>query len=498
MIEFGPLLPDLPALGNPGVVEAVNVMPLAKSYGPFPAPAPIGNALGGPCLGAAATLDNAGNAFVFAGDAAKLYSYSSTSNAWTDVSKPGGYATATAERWAFCTFGARLLAANYSDPVQTYVAGSGAVAFADLAATAPRARYCATVRDWLVLASTYDAVDGDQPQRVWWSAFNDPTSWPTPGTSAAQAAQSDFQDLKAGNAGRVTGIVGGLASADAVVFQERAVTRMRFVGAPATFAFDAVEGARGTPAPGSIVQLGALVFYLGEDGFYAFDGSASTPIGADKVDRTFFADVDPAQYGKIVSTVDPVNKLVMWAYCGTGHAGIPNRVMVYAWALGKWAVVEAGVQALARLLTTGFTLDGLDSLGLVLDALPFPLDSRAWAGGKVVLGGFGADNRMFQFSGANLAARVTSGEAALADGARAMVRGVRPITDAQAPVVTVLGRSRQADAPVARVAGSLRGDGMCPVRFNTRYGRVRVEIPAGAAWSHLQGIDVDAVPAEER
>jgi hypothetical protein len=129
-----------------------------------------------------------------------------------------------------------------------------------------------------VVGNTTDGTFGPQPQRVWWPAIDDPTNWPTPGTSAAAAVQSDYQDL-VGDAGWVQGIVGNLGTADGAVFQERAVIRMQYVGPPAIFAFSTAEGVRGTPAPGSLVQVGNLVYYLGEDGFYVFDGSQSMPIG---------------------------------------------------------------------------------------------------------------------------------------------------------------------------------------------------------------------------
>src|SRR5690606_11281656 len=134
----------------------------------------------------------------------------------------------------------------------------------------------------LIAANTSDTSDGPRPERVWWSKQGDPTSWPTPGTSTARAAQSDFQDL-VGDGGWCQGLVTGLQGADFVVFQERALWRAIYVGGDVIWQFDPVEGARGTPAPGSIVQSGGLCWFLGEEGFYEFNGVSARPIGADLV-----------------------------------------------------------------------------------------------------------------------------------------------------------------------------------------------------------------------
>jgi len=136
--------------------------------------------------------------------------------------------------------------------------------------------------------------------------------FPTLGTASAAAVQSDSQNLY-GDGGWIQGIVGNLGTADGALFMEHAVVRVIYAGPPGIFYFLPAEGVRGTPAPGSIVQLGALVYYLGEDGFYVFDGTQSKPIGIDRVDRYFFENVDQSKMFRIVAAVDPVNRLIVWA-----------------------------------------------------------------------------------------------------------------------------------------------------------------------------------------
>lgn len=489
--------PDLPASGGASALVRNCLPRTAASYGPMPSLAAYSAPLQARCQGALAVQDAAGNISVFAGDATRLYRLGAGSTAWADVAKPGGYTTAFEQRWSGLIFGDRVVMTNFADPLQSFRLGSDS-AFTDLSPDAPRARHLAVVRDWLVLGNTFDAADGPQPQRVWWSAIDDPTSWPAPGTAAAAAAQSDFQDL-VGGAGWVQGIVGNLGTADGAVFQERAIVRMNYVGPPAIFAFATAEGARGTSAPGSIAQLGTIVYYLGEDGFYAFDGSASHPIGADKIDKTFFADLDQQHLGRITAAIDPINKLCFWAYPGAGNAaGNPNRLLAYNWAADRWSLCEIETELLLRSLSFGYSLDALDAVAPSLDALPFSLDSRAWTGGRVLLAAFDPMHRLGYFSGASLAPTVETAEASL-DGARRMVvTGARPIVDGGTPSVAIGARERPMDAVSFGPEVAVDGQGRAAQRASGRFVRARITMPAGSGFTHIAGVEIEAVPEGSR
>jgi hypothetical protein len=482
------------AAGSPVSAYVRNCLPRsAVSYGPMASPVAYSGALAARCQGGVAFQDVAGNAVVFAGDAAKLHRLLAGTTAWSDVSKSGGYATSPEERWAGVLFGDRVVMTNFANPVQSFRLGVDS-AFGDLSAAAPKARHLAVVRDWLVLANTVDAVDGARPQRVWWSAIDDPTSWPAPGTAAAAAAQSDYQDL-VGEAGWIQGLVGNLGTADGAIFQDRGIVRMAYVGPPAIFAFATAEGARGTPAPASIAQLGSVVYYLGEDGFYAFDGSASRPIGANKIDKTFFADLDPAWLSRVSAAIDPINKLCFWAYPGVGNtAGNPNRLLAYNWSLDRWSLCEVESELILRTLSFGYSLDGLDALSASLDALPLSLDSRAYTGGRVLLSAFDAQHRLAYFSGPPLGPTVETAEVQTPQGSRTFVRAARPLVDGGTPSVAIGTRDRLADAGSLGSAVPIDARGVAPQRAGGRYVRARVTLPAAATFTHISGVELDTAP----
>jgi len=494
--------PDLPDYNNDGSDIMLNVIPrTSKSYGPFPSMAVYSSALTARCQGAIAELDTAGNVFNFAGDATKLYRLGSGSATWGDVSRlvGGAYATPAEGQWHFTFMNGRVIATNYIDDPQGFLIDTD-TNFSRLSTGAPKARYCAVIKNFLMLANTTDGTFGNQPQCAWWSALNDPTNFPTLGTAAAAAVQSDSQNLY-GDGGWIQGIVGNLGTADGAIFMERAVWRVIYSGPPGIFYFLPAEGVRGTPAPGSIVQLGALVYYLGEDGFYAFDGTTSVPIGLDRVDKYFFANVDQSNLFRINADVDPINKLVIWAVPFAGNTnGNPNVLMIYNWALKKWSMAQVDTEMLLRSLTFGYTLDGLDATGYTLDTLPFSLDSRVWTGGKVTLAGFDTAHKLNYFNGASMAATLQTSEGQPIPPRRVLISRALPTVEGQgsSPSVAVITRDRLIDPQVAGAYVAINSLGYCPQRAAGRFVRYNIQMPAADPWIQMQGVDIDVVPIGER
>ncbi len=75
---------------------------------------------------------------------------------------------------------------------------------------APNARQIGVINRFLMLGDL-DQGSGAVPYAVQWSSINEPTDWPTPGTSTARARQASEQFLQA-EQGAVTAIAGGLVS----------------------------------------------------------------------------------------------------------------------------------------------------------------------------------------------------------------------------------------------------------------------------------------------
>ena len=493
MIKFGPFAPDLPDYASGGADVVKNVVPRTdNSYGPVGALTAYSGALTARCQGTLFVRDTDGSSYGFAGDASKLYKLSAGSTSWADVKKVGGYTTGTDERWSFALYGRTVIATNYTDAAQAYVMGTSAL-FDDLSSGAPKARYVCVNDLFVILANTVDGTYGTKPQRVWWSAIDNPGSWPTPATAAALQVQSDYRDLP-GEGGQIQGMVSGLSACDVAVFQEHAVFRGLRVGAPAVYDFKQVENARGCVAPGSIARLGPVAFYLADDGFYAFDGASSTPIGRDKIDAWVWGQINQSYLYRVTSTVDPQRKLVLWAFPGAqSSGGTPNLMVVFNYGNGEWSYIEQDVEILCQSSSFGYTLEQLDSFG-TLETLPYSLDSRAWVGsGRALLSGFTTAHKLGLFSGSNMEATLETAEAQPAPNARAVVCGVRPIVDVASSSVTMGTRGLLSDVVTWGTTVAMDATGRAPQRAEGRFHRARVTIPAGADWLHAQGVEFEAV-----
>lgn len=511
-LPFGEYLPDQPDFQNAGASVIKNVVPLtAKSYGPMPDLNTFStNALTAAAQGAFSVIDNAGTVYTFAGDATKLYEMTAGSGTFANVSKGGGapYTVGALPDgfWSFTAFGNRVIATGSSlnDPVQTFLLGTDA-AFSDLAAAAPKAQFCAVIRDFLLLGSTKDAGAGTQKRRVWWSAIGDPTSWPTPGTTAAIQVQSDYQDLEQSDLGFITGLLGGsgLSGADGAVFAERGIYRVAYAGSPDIFDFAVAQGAGGTRSPFSIVQSRlptgfgsrSVALYLGRDGFKAFDGLTEFPIGTQKIDATFFKDLDLSYLKAVAGVADPVTRLVFWLYHGPNNGGLYNRLLAYKPELGRWALTElaTSVEWLTPSISLGYTLDQLDQFGTI-DTLPAPLDSSVWQGGYPLIGMFDSTHKLRYLTGSNLAPTVETSETQIYPGRRAKIISARPICDGGSPSVAVGHRERIIDSVTYEGAIPVNVIGECPQRTTGRYVRFRMTLPAASAFTHLQGIDLSCFP----
>lgn len=485
LVPFGEWVPDLAEFGNPGSLTAKNVIPAKESYRPFQGLTAVSNALTARCQGAISLRDSDNNVYVYAGDATKLYE--GFGNTFTDQSGTT-YSTVAADTWEFVQFGSDVIAANFRDPVQFMPIGDGATdAFGDLITSTlkPKARHIGINRSFLVLGNTNDATDGDVPHRVWWSAINDGTDFDPDATT-----QCDYNDFKEG--GWVQRIIGGVEYS--VVFQEEQISRMTYEGGSLIFNFFPVDRKRGTAIPNSVVGHGRLIFYISEEGFFAFDGTQSHPIGVDKVDKTFWNQFDLNNKHRVSSAIDAQNKLVVWSFPGTGSVGgNPNKLWLYHWVYGKWSEVEIDTQFIAKAETQGYSLDGLDAVGTDIDdgvVFAESFDSDVWKGGVLRFSAFDTANKLGLFTGSNLAATIDTSEAQLLGGQRAMLTATRPVVDGGTPTVRIGSRNRTTDTASFSATVTINAIGECPVRTNARYLRGRMELAAGQTWNHAQGIEV--------
>jgi hypothetical protein len=474
--EYTPDQPD----GIGGSDNIVNVYPrTTNSYGPFPSIAAASPAVTfiSTVTGAEAVRDVNGNGSIFVGDVTNLYLVDTSANTRTIVSVVDNSYTAL-DSWRFAQFNNHIVATDYIDAVQDYDLGAS-VDFAVLAAAAPNAKYIATVKNsFLVLAYTSDATNGVKPQRVWWSAAGDHTSWPTPGTTAAATVQSGATDLL-GDGGVIQGIVAGLVNADAVIFQERAVRRMQYTGSP-VFSFLPLEDAVGCLCPNSIVAVGGIVYYWSQDGIRAFDGAVSRSIGAGKVDRTIYGAMATNRLEQVVGVVEPLKKMVWWSYRRAASPNSPDRLLGYNWELDRFTHIE--ITLLDRIIPTVNDNGEYSMAAVTPNTLPTPTSFS-----------------LGYFTGAPLAATVETQELEPNPGGNTFVDNCTPLVDGGTPSVSIGYRLRRENSTTYPTATAVNRMGECGVRTSGRFLKARITIPASdTGWSHISGVELGIVKRGRR
>jgi len=482
MIRFDDWQPDAADYGTPGSVTVTNVAPAQYGFQPWPSFADITDALTARPRGAIEAFDKDTVSYQYAGDATKLYELDATNLTWTDVTNTGGaYTTAATEVVNFARWENKILSTNFADNPQQIV--MGAANFSDLT-TAFRARNITVVRDFVVASNTYDATDGNVPNRVRWSAIGNETSW-----TVSASTLSDFRDLTTG--GEVKKIIGGEVG---VIVSERSIFRMTFVGAPTVFQIDEILPDIGTISGGSVVGLGDSVFLISDQGFIEVTGNGTgiNPVGAGKVDQWFFSEFDSTYPERIFSMADPTNNRILWCFPGSGNtSGRPNKIIVYDRTFGKWSLVEQEVEMLLRSKGINFTLDELDALGYTsLDDMIVSLDSNQFKVLSAQIGAFNSDFKMGFFRGANTTAVLETAEAQFNQGYMTALSAFSPMVDLGVVVANVGTRNRLTDDVTWGADLTQRATGRFTSRANAKFHRFRFTI-SGDGWKDAIGVQIE-------
>lgn len=416
-------------------------------------------------------------------------------NTYTISATPGGAAINTAStgtgthsvthlysdlssdaQWQFVQFGNLVKATQKNAVLQTYTLGTSS-SFEDNAGSPPQAAYISVVGRFLVLSGLLS-----NPFRIQWSALNDTTGW------TAGVDQSDFQDFPDG--GIVRGVAGGEFG---TVFQDQAIRRMSYIpGSDLIFQIERIAQDQGLFAPYSIVRAGIYTLFHSAQGFFKIaPGRLPEPIGREKVDRTFFTDLDKTELRMFIGASDPRSTRVFWAYKSTsGTTGLYDKIIGYDYVLDRFFPVDMVGEYLLGLSQPGITLEGLDSLSSSIDALAASLDSFAVAT-QPLIAQFSSAHKMGFFSGANLEATLETAEQGT-DGRRIYVNGFRPVTDAATFYGTCSYRETQQDTPTSTVEVARNSrTGRCDMRRSTRYSRFKIRIPAATSWSFAAGVEPD-------
>lgn len=351
LLSFGEWMPDISNLNTQASALMLNVVPRADGYGPFAALLAFTTALPGICRGGFFARNADGSITLFAATDTRIYKLDNTAFTWTDVSK-GGVAypqLSSSARWRFVQFNNKVITVQVNTVPQVYDLAAPAT-FTDLGGGPPQAGLIAIINRFVVLGGLLGL-----PYRVQWSGLNQTATWDN------VTAQSNFQDLADG--GRVIGLAGG--DQFGVIFQDSAIRSQIFApGSPVTFEILRIATNDGLISGDAAVSASDKIFFCSPQGFKVIaPGGYPTPIGREKVDRTFFDEFDGDNLEFLIAATDPTATRVYWAYKSTsGTVGQFDKILVYDYVLSRWTKANVSGQHLFSLAQPGLTLENLDSI----------------------------------------------------------------------------------------------------------------------------------------
>jgi hypothetical protein len=472
-VIFGAYTPDQPPLLNQqdqgvyGLTMADGCYKIRNGYAPVSQFSALQNgSLGSAPIGGGA-YRYTGQAYIFAGNATNIYTYSSSG--FTSVQS--GLTTTAANGLRFCPYGKYMFVTNGQDPIKQFDPGSPTT-LSTLSVSAPTARFMAVVRGVLVCGYA-----GGNPLRVQWSDNGNPAGWTTGGSSI-----SGQFDMPSG--GDITAVVGGEYG---LVFQEQRILRMTYTGDSAVWQFDEVATDIGCVAAKSMATVGKISFFYSNRGFMAFDGATLQPIGTEKVDRTFQALLDRNYTDNMSAVIDPTRSLYI---VSIPSANPPTSVLIYNYVEKEWTTAPLTTPLMFSGLSLSVSVDQLDAIYGNLDAMTISMDSAALRGGYPAMFVFSSGNVLGQLSGSPMAATFKDGLKEFIPTRKSRIGYIRPLTDATNLSVTVSGMNGISGTTTATNYSASQSNGIFRTRENWNLSQVKLTIPAGTPWTYCLGYDL--------
>lgn len=490
-IPLGPWRPDADPFSGQGLVDVRNAIPARGHWRPQPGLlAATEHTVTPPIQGMMVATRLSGDVELFIAFEGAIYRVPSRSADLIEVTSSSNsthFSTTAGMRWRYVQYGDLLIATDFYDEIQCYDLNLGGH-FVPLASAAPKARYIAVVRDFVVVGDTSTVAEGRDAYRVQWHGFvdglPDPTEWDL---SHSATTQADFQRLA--DIGQINGLTGGEFG---TIVGESGVSRMSY-GA-ALFQFDTVERRIGTRTPNSVNQYRQITAWWSPEGWAAFDGSGVRMIGVEKVDRWFAEDFDETQKDLMWSAVDSKTGHMLWAYCGNGHQGKPNRLLRYSPALDEWSASDIEMDCLAPGKTFAATLD--DAMFNNLDAFTGNLDDPAlWASLPSLLSV--SATKISGFQGTAMTARFETAEFQIGgDERRSLFNRSMVIRDGGDVSLNIYRREKFSQPGSWSSAHTERSDGWCRFREPGRSHRARISL--SGSWTAATALDVFGTPVGSR
>lgn len=371
----------------------------------------------GEVTGAATVVTLDGTARAFAGTPTKLYE--ATTSTWVDVTRQAAselvnaaspydavmrrikaadtpdpaadrnYTGTISNVWRFAQLGNCTLAVNGADVIQQSITSG---AFEDIPG-APVASLIDVTQGFVFVADTTDPTYGARPDGWWCSALYDQMTWHP--DIATQCATGRLIDTP----GRNTAVKA--LGSNIVIYKARSLYYGTYQGPPIVWAFNVASNEVGAPTQEAVIGIGTSHVFLGNDNFYAFDGTRPQPIG-DPVKEWFFADRNPAMDYVMRSMHDQRNSLAYWFYVSmkSPDGQTIDKGIVFNYRANRWGHVAYALEATFEHIVGQMTWDDLGTFYATWDDLPaVAYNSPFWVNAARVPSIIGPDHTVQTLTG---------------------------------------------------------------------------------------------------
>ncbi len=191
-------------------------------------------------------------------------------------------------------------------------------------------------KNYLVALNTTEGASS-YPYRVRWSDAADagtiPSSWDVTDTTK-DAGTNDI--LEGGDF-----IIDGAPLSDRfLIYKERSVWAMDYIGGTLVFNFSKVYSDFGCLSTHAVVPFGRRHFVVGQTEIYAHDGySDPVPLLQGRMKTYFFNTISKGNQNKIFCVSNPAYKEI-WTCFPTTSTGVVDRALIWNWETNVWSLRE--------------------------------------------------------------------------------------------------------------------------------------------------------------
>lgn len=191
-------------------------------------------------------------------------------------------------------------------------------------------------RSFLIMLGYYTAND-EYPYTVRWSDAYDPTGYPA-SYDIADTTTLAGENVLSGNSGE---LIDQLTLNNAqIIYAERGVFAMDYVGAPFVFSFREVFNDDGIINRGAVASFFNQHLVVGHNDIYVHDGNQKKSIVDKKVRRTFFNAIADTRSVYCQTVTDRSEVWICYADADAPDSQSANRALVYNWSQDAFTFID--------------------------------------------------------------------------------------------------------------------------------------------------------------